>query len=157
MRVTTLANLAGFPFNWDPQRVGTHPQGNAGIAQFGVSIQLGSPASGDVEVRFPNETDLIRVSIQLGSPASGDHVDTLDRLSLHTVSIQLGSPASGDVPALCLELSQTQSFHSIGIPSEWGRTDAITVKAEMPVWFPFNWDPQRVGTSLEPVLLHPLH
>ena len=62
-----------------------------------VSIQLGSPASGDV--LFPlllSKED--NVSIQLGSPASGD----LGFISIWgagccRVSIQLGSPASGDL------------------------------------------------------------
>ncbi len=38
-------------------------------------------------------------------------------------------------------------FHSIGIPSEWGRKSFIYKKTKETVMFPFNWDPQRVGTG----------
>ncbi len=37
-----------------------------------VSIQLGSPASGDGEIWEGNNIFHLKVSIQLGSPASGD-------------------------------------------------------------------------------------
>ncbi len=37
------------------------------------------------------------------------------------------------------------SFHSIGIPSEWGLTVTGFERLGTLV-FPFNWDPQRVGT-----------
>jgi hypothetical protein len=60
-----------------------------------VSIQLMSPASGDLEMTF-NEKELLIVSIQLMSPASGD--DAMSDVSYQKtfVSIQLMSPASGD-------------------------------------------------------------
>ncbi len=38
------------------------------------------------------------------------------------------------------------SFHSIGIPSEWGRKLLVFVNNPDNQEFPFNWDPQRVGT-----------
>ncbi len=61
------------------------------------------------------------VSIQLGSPASGDtHFEDKDMPTSAIVSIQLGSPASGDLK----------------------ESDVLT---HSPM-FPFNWDPQRVGT-----------
>ncbi len=37
----------GFPFNWDPQRVGINDVLTEARLNQGVSIQLGSPASGD--------------------------------------------------------------------------------------------------------------
>ena len=134
-----------FPFNWDPQRVGTidlHLPNRA--TEFQVSIQLGSPASGDENIKLEGYKTLREVSIQLGSPASGDW--TLSQYQVRAtarVSIQLGSPASGDL--LCRERSGQifivsiqlgspasgdahyetdwgllECFHSIGIPSEWG-------------------------------------
>ncbi len=38
-----------------------------------------------------------------------------------------------------------ERFHSIGIPSEWGQKDfdPLNIRSS---GFPFNWDPQRVGT-----------
>ena len=37
------------------------------------------------------------------------------------------------------------SFHSIGFPSEWGRRTVLRrIRCNV---FPFNWFPQRVGTS----------
>ncbi len=63
----------------------------------------------------------MNVSIQLGSPASGDLLLKEEFDERSKVSIQLGSPASGD---------------SITRGQLWKRGR----------WFPFNWDPQRVGT-----------
>ncbi len=37
------------------------------------------------------------------------------------------------------------SFHSIGIPSEWGLRPIQSTDQRL-YKFPFNWDPQRVGT-----------
>ena len=62
-----------------------------------VSIQLGSPASGDGKGRADDVLLTPEVSIQLGSPASGDTGIASWLLPLvRSVSIQLGSPASGD-------------------------------------------------------------
>jgi len=66
----------------------------------------------------------IKVSIQLVSPASGDFKLNYYLESSAGVSIQLVSPASGD-----LRISSTTSHVR-------GRA-----------WFPFNWFPQRVGTT----------
>ena len=62
------------------------------------------------------------VSIQLGSPASGDIlVDVVVGVGLWKVSIQLGSPASGDEHCSDVKRCRINSgFHSIRIPSEWG-------------------------------------
>ncbi len=69
--------------------------------------------------------DIDSVSIQLGSPASGDtgSGDDIDvRQPTHYVSIQLGSPASGDKQQYKIYFQKlTPGFHSIGFPSEWGR------------------------------------
>ncbi len=84
---------------------------------------IGIPSEWGQVVRFDSNTFTLssQVSIQLGSPASGDiaAAGTYD-LSGWTVSIQLGSPASGDV-----------------------KTIGDKIITQM---FPFNWDPQRVGT-----------
>ena len=63
----------------------------------------------------------LSVSIQLGSPASGDTgaLRYKGRPSLN-VSIQLGSPASGDPLEETEPLEEMESFHSIRIPSKWG-------------------------------------
>ena len=64
------------------------------------------------------------VSIQLMSPASGDLSKEQKRdLTLTQVSIQLMSPASGDLQ-IYLKLFVAyilNSFHSINVPSEWGQ------------------------------------
>ena len=86
------------------------------------------------------------VSIQLVSPASGDEGDFFE-LSYGNcrVSIQLVSPASGDPPIgrSCPHWCR-RSFHSIGIPSEWG-LEGVTDEKAWAIMFPFNWYPQRVG------------
>ncbi len=41
-----------FPFNWDPQRVGTEMKVERSERLTDVSIQLGSPASGDCRLIF---------------------------------------------------------------------------------------------------------
>ena len=63
-----------------------------------VSIQLMSPASGDVDqVPYVRHNPQYLVSIQLMSPASGDYSQfCYERLNAQGVSIQLMSPASGD-------------------------------------------------------------
>ncbi len=65
--------LQGFPFNWDPQRVGTLSLWLLDFCMERVSIQLGSPASGDKRGKSGTPTRST-VSIQLGSPASGDRM-----------------------------------------------------------------------------------
>ena len=137
-----------FPFNWDPQRVGTHAELSALDGTIRVSIQLGSPASGD----WPSDT---HTAPTRWFPFNWDpqRVGTLscseyqpDRMT--KVSIQLGSPASGDsTPNLVRRiLKMRRCFHSIGIPSEWGPIFAKSIGYSNSVRFPFNWDPQRVGT-----------
>ena len=53
-----MSNWTTFPFNWFPQRVGTRRQLlRAGTQGFIVSIQLVSPASGDIELVSSIEED----------------------------------------------------------------------------------------------------
>ncbi len=61
-----------------------------------VSIQLMSPASGDLKYA-PKTGATVWVSIQLMSPASGDVQKCSVKVDPQTVSIQLMSPASGDL------------------------------------------------------------
>ena len=68
---------------------------------IGVSIQLVSPASGDMKKLALLTGSIIAVSIQLVSPASGDIYKKPEEYGYATssrpsVSIQLVSPASGD-------------------------------------------------------------
>jgi hypothetical protein len=90
-----------------------------------VSIQLMSPASGDVlvEYKFDDSMQVKEVSIQLMSPASGDRhpVLHLARVLRAAVSIQLMSPASGDSDYIKSKgFVADKCFHSINVPSEWG-------------------------------------
>ncbi len=57
----------------------------------------------------------------------------------------MGSPASGDFKNVQETDYGYYCFHSIGIPSEWGLCKLPWEKT-MDKKFPFNWDPQRVGT-----------
>ncbi len=61
-----------------------------------VSIQLMSPASGNMTYKIMYMFNKHIVSIQLMSPASGNEVRVSDLLSDGQVSIQLMSPASGN-------------------------------------------------------------
>ena len=58
------------------------------------------------------------------------------------------SPASGDVLCFILAKMKRMSFHSIGFPSEWGHLFPKQYWF-VPIEFPFNWFPQRVGTLQE--------
>jgi hypothetical protein len=92
-----------------------------------VSIQLMSPASGDVK---HEQYDLLmdeKVSIQLMSPASGDLIMlTYWRILCLIVSIQLMSPASGDmILKIIVSKIDLFSFHSINVPSEWGQLQQL--------------------------------
>ena len=88
-----------FPFNWFPQRVGTSQSSwdGRGCKRHKVSIQLVSPASGDLYVKD----------------------EAIDQ-KIGVVSIQLVSPASGDPPKRGPNKKSWSGFHSIGFPSEWG-------------------------------------
>ena len=83
----------GFPSEWGHEIAIVQE-----IKAAGVSIQLGSPASGDL-AEYTTFEGQVFVSIQLGSPASGDLFLTNSFAAFMNlrVSIQLGSPASGDV------------------------------------------------------------
>ena len=102
-----------------------------------VSIQLMSPASGDVPEFTIDGVDII-VSIQLMSPASGDYSDRPDsiELKLVIVSIQLMSPASGDQSNTVVVTPAHGCFHSINVPSEWGPKQLC--EEFVPCKFPFN-------------------
>ena len=85
-----------FPFNWDPQRVGT----------------------------------LVKVYTR------HEHLSRFHSIGIPSEWGPVESPEP---------VKATKGFHSIGIPSEWGhvtQTQPLTYRA----LFPFNWDPQRVGT-----------
>jgi len=75
---------------------------------YQVSIQLVSPASGDLARKASMDlAALPEVSIQLVSPASGDGGQKPEpSLEASAVSIQLVSPASGD-----LNLLRNYNFH----------------------------------------------
>ena len=102
VRVETLENgdlkIAVFPFNWDPQRVGTgqtsryNDQGSKG-----VSIQLGSPASGDSPVIGQGYTTRSGFPFNWDPQRVGTNMIDLNEDTIICVSIQLGSPASGDL------------------------------------------------------------
>ncbi len=84
----------------------------------------------------PDERGNGEVSIQLMSPASGDTEKLGTGCNVHKVSIQLMSPASGDDNKAKENLKSYISFHSINVPSEWGRKIYNT---EVNVYtFPFN-------------------
>ena len=81
------------------------------------------------------------VSIQLVSPASGEILDEyLPDLDLSQVSIQLVSPASGENRSQFIrEAVEAYSFHSISFPSEWGGSIALArVEGIKFLKFPFN-------------------
>ena len=81
-----------------------------------------SPASGDwTNPSADTLVNISQVSIQLMSPASGDlrHARPGRGAALE-VSIQLMSPASGDGETLA-QRAADRRFHSINVPSEWGQ------------------------------------
>ena len=182
-----------FPFNWFPQRVGTRRStaiipraasfhsigfpsewgpsdfGYYSIRDFEVSIQLVSPASGDVHAflvshehesfpfnwfpqRVGTSSDLLHKSSfsycfhSIGFPSEWGLNTLATTMSItRNVSIQLVSPASGDLKTMRWASISAQRFHSIGFPSEWGlHTWMLNIRK--PYSFPFNWFPQRVGT-----------
>ncbi len=96
----------------------------------------------------PDEPDnIFFVSIQLGSPASGDPDPKPTVFGDITSFHSIGIPSEwGLMMRAPISNTQPLSFHSIGIPSEWGRTDMDDVQYYTGHKFPFNWDPQRVGT-----------
>ncbi len=71
------------------------------------------------------------------SPASGDVCDSFLRLEAILVSIQLMSPASGDMAGAMLLTYICTRFHSINVPSEWGREHGL-IRPEGKFMFPFN-------------------
>ena len=112
-----------------------------------VSIQLVSPASGDLKRDLIDEFQR-KVSIQLVSPASGDRWVVVGYLCEGSVSIQLVSPASGDGEVgtgAANEKAPQFPFNwypqRVGIP----RREEAVQRANRQ--FPFNWYPQRVGIS----------
>ncbi len=111
------------------------------------------------------------VSIQLGSPASGDPLDggMLYQLtwSFHSIGIpgewglllkytpagllamsfhSIGIPGEWGLVNQPRFSPLASGFHSIGIPGEWGLDGRELLPGHENYWFPFNWDPRRVGT-----------
>ncbi len=113
------------------------------------------------------------VSIQLVSPASGELLLQQRQPYLKiSVSIQLVSPASGEMSYSFVFDAFLYGFHSIGFPSEWGvvlllqidyhEDSNVSIQLVSPASgecssrspsgselsvFPFNWFPQRVGSK----------
>ncbi len=88
----------------------------------------------------------MKVSIQLGSPASGD---TRARAFIKYCLCRFHSIGIPSEWRLIQEIAKLEAdaegFHSIGIPSEW-RLPFPVDAFERFIEFPFNWDPQRVET-----------
>ncbi len=110
-----------FPFNWDPQRVGTSRP---------------CPLS-NFNIRFPFNWDPQRVG-------TGDwRRPLITSQSFHSIGI----PSEWGQHLYLLKAAKAAwRFHSIGIPSEWGLALGADIIQTYWITFPFNWDPQRVGT-----------
>ena len=120
-----LLQLMMFPFNWFPQRVGTicRMYRYRGHGKRCVSIQLVSPASGDSRRGSLFGAYSWSRFHSIGFPSEwGPYRKPGYRRCICNLSIQLVSPASGDKPYPQKPLPKLN--------------------------FPFNWFPQRVGTSL---------
>jgi len=139
-----------FPFNWCPQRVGTAMTGTSPGGTSPVSIQLVSPASGDLVHDGSGQETTGHRFHSIGVPSEWGLPSThLFAYLPASVSIQLVSPASGDFKSRRSVYAHNPvgSFHSIGVPSEWGPGLMGATWAIFRVMFPFNWCPQRVGTN----------
>jgi len=84
-----------------------------------VSIQLVFPASGESFGSYADNWSNCCVSIQLVSPASGELLRSGSCSAWSRVSIQLVSPASGEIDQQSDTVGNS-GFHSISFPSEWG-------------------------------------
>ncbi len=110
---------------------------------IGIPSEWGPICGGaDAQVRA-------RVSIQLGSPASGDETEEdgfeiLVFRGFHSIGIPSEWGLDGILVKVWVNL---YCFHSIGIPSEWGQKMGFKPWSFGLKKFPFNWDPQRVGTK----------
>ena len=138
-----------FPFNWFPLREGSADGHFYGFRPGRVSIQLVSPARGELGfLGYAVALKLKKVSIQLVSPACGELMATylmkntlkssfpfnwfplregstitggIVRLRISKrVSIQLVSPARGEWATTIVHRLSNRGFHSIGFPCERG-------------------------------------
>ncbi len=118
----TALTCSTFPFNWDPQRVGT------------LGIIKGNP-----------KKELLYVSIQLGSPASGDNLDMR-----HKHNLDNRFPFNWDPQRVGTKFCSVNAMPTLGFPFNWDpqrvgtQVSGRRLSCSHP--FPFNWDPQRVGT-----------
>ena len=140
-----------FPFNWVPLREGTSARANdANVRQALIGFHsIGFPCERGRQSVYTPEFLPGPVSIQLGSPARGDvSLQQAEQVLIdNLVSIQLGSPARGDAAAANPEmLTLVWGFHSIGFPCERGPALPVGLKPSPFNWFPFNWVPLREGT-----------
>ena len=73
--IQEIAMTKMFPFNWDPQRVGTVLYDNFRQAHNGSFHSIGIPSEwGQYTKQSKSFIQDPTVSIQLGSPASGDRI-----------------------------------------------------------------------------------
>jgi len=128
-----------FPSEWGLTKNGPRKGQRSEV----ISIQLVSPASGDVNdlrlqarevyhfhsISFPSEWGLdsiIRKAHQqidfhsISFPSEWGHESSWYRGYPSGISIQLVSPASGDDVGFIFPLTNHSDFHSISFPSEWG-------------------------------------
>ena len=114
-----------------------------GFHSIGIPSEWGFP-SGKTAKPLPPRSSFH--SIGIPSEWGFDDLRPPDRASATEVSIQLVSPASGDSGHETESIwSPAMSFHSIGIPSEWGSEFCRGPMGHLSSRFPFNWYPQRVG------------
>jgi len=133
-----------FPSEWG------HSIGNHSHSITSVSIQLISPASGDIAEVFYRAVDVLRFPFNWFPQRVGTLIQHFDQRQRNLVSIQLISPASGDYLEPYKQMLKGDCFHSTDFPSEWGQDRVNMLMVIIHAAFPFNWFPQRVGTSMMP-------
>jgi len=89
---------------------------------YPISIQLVSPASGDIIGNHLKETQEI-ISIQLVSPASGDSSEGTSNPILRSNFHSISFPSEWGLHRLLRRRKEDLNFHSISFPSEWGLQD----------------------------------
>ena len=97
-----------------------------------------SPASGDLNLDY-EELLSIEVSIQLMSPASGDLIlsSPISRIRGRFHSINVPSEWGLDSRDKFVEFLRANGFHSINVPSEWGQVNHANYDLNK-LAFPFN-------------------
>ncbi len=131
----------GIPSEWGHTQAPVQEHTQFGFHSIGIPSEWGHTCYNPLQLEKGKGFHSIGIPSEWGLGLEDDHY-TWFYQSFHSIGI----PSEwGHHPTNPMCVPKGVGFHSIGIPSEWGLASTLVLDSHGRQ-FPFNWDPQRVGT-----------